>query len=61
MTWCLIFLRSLRFLFARFVALGPGGGGVLLYMSYIGMCRSEGYGFQRVCSRIGYKNQRVLV
>ena len=38
-----------------------GGGGVLPYMSYIGMCRCEGYGFQRVYSRIGYRNQRVLV
>ena len=37
------------------------GGGVLPYMSYIGMCRCEGYGFQRVYSRIGYRNQRVLV
>ena len=41
---------------------GPrGGGGVLPSMSYIGMCRCEGYGFQRVYSRIGYRNQRVLV
>ena len=39
----------------------PGGGGVLPYMSYIGMCRCEGYGFQRVYSQIGYRNQRVLV
>ena len=39
---------------------GGGGGGVLPYMSYIGMCRCEGYGFQRVYSRIGYGNQRVL-
>ena len=38
-----------------------GGGGVLPYMSYIGMCRCEGYGFQRIYSRIGYRNQRVLV
>ena len=38
----------------------PGGGGVLPYMSYIGMCRCEGYGFQRVYSRIGYRNQRVF-
>ena len=29
-------------------------GEVLPYMSYIGMCRCEGYGFQRVYSRIGY-------
>ena len=34
---------------------GWGGGGVLPYMSYIGIC--EGYGFQRVYSRIGYRNQ----
>ena len=32
----------------------PGGGGVLPYMGYIGMCRCEGYGFQAVYSRIGY-------
>ena len=40
---------------------GGGGGGLLPYMSYIGMCRCEGYGFQRVYSRIGYRNQRVVV
>ena len=30
--------------------LGPGGwgGGVLSYISYMGMCRCEGYGFQGV-------------
>ena len=28
-------------------------GGVLPYMSYIGICRCEGYGFQTVYSRIG--------
>ena len=28
-------------------------------MGYIGMCRSEGYGFQAVYSRIGYINQKV--
>ena len=33
------------------------GGGVLLYMGHIGMCRCEGYGFQAVYSRIGYINQ----
>ena len=37
----------------------PGGGGVLPYMGYIGMCRCEGYGFQAVYSRIGYINQSV--
>ena len=40
---------------------GPGGGGVLPYMGYIGMCRCEGYGFQAVYSRIGYINQSVWV
>ena len=42
-------------------ARGGGRGGLLPYMSNIGMCRCEGYGFQRVYSRIGYRNQRVLV
>ena len=37
----------------------PGGGGVLPYMGYIGMCRCEGYGFQAVYSSIGYINQSV--
>ena len=32
---------------------GGGGGRVLPYMGYIGMCRCEGYGFQAVYSRIG--------
>ena len=36
-----------------------GGGGVLPYMGYIGMCRCEGYGFQAVYSRTGYINQSV--
>ena len=41
---------------------GPGGGGgVLPYMGYIGMCRCEGYGFQAVYSSIGYINQSVWV
>ena len=39
----------------------PGGGGVLPYMGYMGMCRCEGYGFQAVYSRIGYINQSVWV
>ena len=34
-----------------------GGGGVLPYMGYIGMCRCEGYGFQAVYSSTGYINQ----
>ena len=37
------------------------GGGVLSYMGYIDMCRSEGYGFQAVYSSIGYINQSVWV
>ena len=41
--------------------LNPGGGGVLPYMGYIGMCRCEGYGSQVVYSRIGYTNQSVWV
>ena len=40
---------------------GPGGGGILPYMGYIGMCRCEGYGFQAVYSRIGYINQSIWV
>ena len=40
---------------------GPGGGGVLPYMGYIGMCRCEGYGFQAVYSSIGYINQSVWI
>ena len=39
----------------------PGGGGVLPYMSYIGICRCEGYGFQAVSSRIGYMNKSAWV
>ena len=38
-----------------------GGWGVLPYMSYIGMCRCERYGFQAVYTRIGYINQSVWV
>ena len=38
-----------------------GGGGVLPYMGYIGMCRCEGYGFQAVYSSIGYIYQSVWV
>ena len=37
------------------------GGMILPYMSYIGMCRCEGYDFQAVYSGIGYINQRVWV
>ena len=38
-----------------------GGGRGLLYISYMGMCCCERHGFQEVKSRIGYRNQRVLV
>ena len=34
---------------------------VLPYISYIGMCCCEGYGFQAVYSGIGYINHRVKV
>ena len=34
------------------VAYVLGGGGVLPYMGYIGMCHCEGYGFQAVYSGI---------
>ena len=44
-----------------FGALFPGGGGLLPYMGYIGMCRCEGYGFHAVYSSIGYINQSVWV
>ena len=27
---------------------GPGGGGVLPYIGYIGMCGAKGYGFSAV-------------
>jgi len=40
---------------------GGEGGGALSYMGYIGMYRSEGYGFQAVYSRIGYINQSIWV
>ena len=40
----------------------PGGGGAVLpYMGYMGMCRCEGYDFQAVYSRIGYINQSVWI
>ena len=42
--------------------ISPGGGGrVLPYMGYIGMCRCEGYGFPAVYSSIGYINHSVWV
>ena len=36
-----------------------GGGGVLPYMGYIGMCRCKEYGFKAVHSGIGRINQRL--
>ena len=38
-----------------------GGGGLLSYMGYIGVCRCEGYGFRAVYSSIGCVNQSVWV
>ena len=38
-----------------------GGGGVMPYMGYIGMCHCEGCGFQAVYSWIGYINQHIWV
>ena len=58
-----VYKTSRNFLYAHDFfftpGLNPGGGGVLRYMGYIGMCRCEGYGFQAVYSRIGYINQSV--
>ena len=39
----------------------PGGGGVLPYMGYIGMCHCEGHGFQAVYSRMGGCGEFTLV
>ena len=36
-------------------------GGVLPYITYIGMCGCEGYGVQAVWSGIGYRNQGALI
>ena len=54
---CLLLL----FLFIFFLECFHLPQGVLPYMSYIGMCRCEGYGFQAVYSSIGYINQSVWV
>ena len=51
--------RNSKLQFAK--SYGGGGGGVLPYMGYIGMCRCEGYGSQVVYSRIWYINQSVWV
>ena len=40
---------------------GGGGGGVLPYMDYTGMCRSTGYGFCLSESGTGSKNQRFCL
>ena len=39
------------------MAFAPGGGGVLPYIDYMGMCRWPGYGFQAFEFRTGYINQ----
>ena len=55
-----LFPSSSKRSFSNPLDLLPGGGGrVLPYIGYIGMCRCEGYGFQGVYSRIGYINQSV--
>ena len=58
--------KSFSMLLIRFDLLpwlppGGGGVGVLPYMSYIGTCRCEGYGFQAVYTRMGYINQNIWV
>ena len=54
-------LRRTSRVYRGHIGFPPGGGEVLSYMGYIGMCRCEGYGFQAVYSRIGYINQSVWV
>ena len=54
------FRLSLLILSKTFVITGPetpqeGGGGLLPYMSDVGMCHCEGYGFQAVYSKIVYR------
>jgi len=36
------------FLIFQILQFAPGGGGVLPYMGYIGMCGPKGYGFSAV-------------
>ena len=49
----MISIRAFRA--GRVVGIRPGGGGVLPFMGYMGMCPCEGYGFQAVSgSRIEY-------
>ena len=55
------FSRTIPGLQANIAIEKTRGGGVLPYITYIGMCRCEGYGFQAVWSGIGYRNQGVLV
>ena len=44
------------------VCLGPGwgGGGVLLYLGYIGMCGAKGYGVLAVLVRNGRSTLTIL-
>ena len=51
--------RIIHYPVNKFKGEPPGGGRVLPYMGYMGMCRCEGYGFQAVSSRIGYINQSI--
>ena len=44
----------------RLQPLGGGGGQMLPYMVYIGICCSEGDGFQAVYYGIGYRKQESL-
>ena len=54
-----VFLTRLISMYELAYCLPWGGGGVLLYMGYIGICFCEGYGFQTVYSGIGCINQSV--
>ena len=40
---------------------GGWGGGILSYISFMGVCCCKGYGFQAALSGIGYRKQRTLV
>ena len=44
-----------------FFARERGGGGVLPYIGYMGMCRKREYGFQAIYSGIVSSNHRRLV
>ena len=41
------------------LGMAPGGGGVLPYIGYTGMCRWRGYGFQAIWSGNGYGFQAI--